>query len=147
MLVDANLLIRSVNLDDPLHERAAGWFERTLNTAPRVGLAWPSLLAFLRITTNPRVFKPALAVADAWAHVEEWLDVDGVWVPEPTPLHQKTLGRLLSDVKVGANLVPDAHLAALAIEHGLVLHTTDTDFAAFAGLRWSNPLAQPPSDD
>jgi toxin-antitoxin system PIN domain toxin len=108
-----------------------------------VGLAWPSLLAFLRLVTNPRVFERPTSMRSAWQQVEEWRDCDAAWVPAPTDRHRHVLGRLLGEAAVRANLVPDAHLAALAIEHGLVLASTDGDFARFPGLRFENPLAGP----
>jgi uncharacterized protein len=112
-----------------------------LNGTARVGLPWPSLLAFLRLVTNPRVFERPASSRSAWHQVEEWLDCEAVWVPAPTDRHRQVLGRLLTEATVRANLVPDAHLAALAIEHGLVLASTDGDFARFPELRFENPLA------
>jgi predicted nucleic acid-binding protein len=81
-------------------------------------------------------------MADAWQQVTAWLDCDTVWTPQPTERHAEVLGQLLSLPGVHGNLVPDAHLAALAIEHGLMLCSPDGDFARFPGLRWSNPLAK-----
>jgi toxin-antitoxin system PIN domain toxin len=123
------------------HERARTWLDERLNATTRVGLPWPSLLAFLRLVTNPRVFERPASIRAAWNQIEEWLDCDAVWVPPPTDRHRQVLGRLLAEAAVRANLVPDAHLAALAIEHGLVLASTDGDFARFPGLRFENPLA------
>jgi toxin-antitoxin system PIN domain toxin len=143
VLIDANVLLSAVNQADPRSERAAQWLEDALNSGRRVGLPWSSLLAFLRIATNPRLLRPALSTEKAWAQVEEWLDVETVWTPEPGPLHRKTLAGLVRQVHPAGNLIPDAHLAALAIEHGLTLYSADADFAAFPGLRWKNPLAPP----
>jgi len=106
-------------------------------------MPWPSLLAFLRLVTNPRVFERPASMRAAWQQVEEWLGCEAVWIPAPTERHREVIGRLLSAASVRANLVPDAHLAALAIEHGLVLASTDGDFARFPGLRSENPLAGP----
>ena len=114
-----------------------------MNGTTRVGLPWPSLLAFLRLVTNQRVFERPASSRAAWQQIEEWLDCPVVWIPAPTDRHRQVLGRLLSEAAVRANLVPDAHLAALAIEHGLVLASTDGDFARFPGLRFENPLAGP----
>jgi toxin-antitoxin system PIN domain toxin len=111
-----------------------------MNTAARVGLPWASLLAFLRLITSPRVFQRPLSMADAWTQVDAWLGSGPAWVPAPTQRHTEILARLLAAPGVHGNLVPDAHLAALAIEHGLELNSTDGDFARFAGLRWCNPL-------
>lgn len=100
-----------------------------------------SLLAFLRLVTNSRVFNRPLAMAEAWSQVDAWLSSGSVWVPAPTQRHAEVLGRLVATPGVHGNLVPDAHLAALAIEHGLELNSTDGDFARFTRLKWRNPLA------
>ena len=104
-------------------------------------MPWPSLLGFLRIATNRRVFAEPAPTEEAWSLVLAWLARRPVWIPQPTERHAEILGRLLTLPGVRANLVHDAHLAALAIEHGLVLCSTDGDFARFPGLRWQNPLA------
>jgi uncharacterized protein len=140
ILVDANLLIYARVAGGAQHEPAREWLDAQLNGDTAVGLPWPSLLAFVRLVTNPRVFERPLRLGEAWSQVEEWLDQRPVWVPLPTEKHQQVLGTLLLAQGQGANLVPDAHLAALAIEHGLLLCSTDGDFARFGGLRWRNPL-------
>jgi toxin-antitoxin system PIN domain toxin len=104
-----------------------------------VGLPWPSLLGFVRVVSNPRVFPRAESPHDAWRQVGGWLDADAAWVPTPGEAHRAVLASLLPAV-TGPNLVPDAHLAALAIEHGLTLMSTDGDFARFPGLRWEDRL-------
>jgi toxin-antitoxin system PIN domain toxin len=141
ILVDTNLLIYAVNAAAPQHVAARSWLDERLSGAPRVGLPWTSLLAFLRLVTNPRVFQRPLSMADAWKQVDAWLGSGPAWVPSPTQRHAEILARLLAAPGVHGNLVPDAHLAALAIEHGLELNSTDGDFARFAGLKWRNPLA------
>lgn len=140
-LVDANLLIYAHVTSLPQHPQARRWLDDQLNGAPRVGLPWPSLLAFVRVSTNPRAFPKPLALAAAWRQVESWLDLDSVWIPSPTPHHRAVLSDLLAQVPLSADLVTDAHLAALAIEHGLTLCSADSDFARFPGLTWRNPLA------
>ena len=140
ILVDTNLLLYLKFEDMPQHQRTAAWFQGAVRERQRVGMAWPSLLGFLRISTNPRVFSSPLAISQAWEQVEEWLDLPGVWVPQPTEQHAKIVGQLLLAANAGGNLVPDAHLAAIALEHGLEICSTDTDFARFAGVRWRNPL-------
>lgn len=140
ILVDANLLIYAHVSAFPQHERARDWLDARLNGAAPVGLPWESLLAFLRITTNPRVFERPEPVASAWRQVRAWLAGERTWIPLPTERHREILDDLLAVPGVQANLVPDAHLAALAIEHGLILCTTDGDFARFPGLRRENPL-------
>ena len=142
ILLDANLLFYSHVSSFPQHGRARTWLDTQLNSGGPVGLPWASLLAFLRIVTNPRVFERPEPIADAWRQVGAWLDVDAVWIPEPTERHRTVLGSLLDAGGIQANLVPDAHVAALAIEHGLTLCSSDGDFARFTDLRWQNPLAQ-----
>ena len=140
ILVDANLLVYAHVASFPQHASARKWLDARINAAAPVGLPWPSLLAFVRIVSNPRIFDRPATVADAWGQVESWLAAKSVWVPLPTERHQQVLGPLMTSVEGRANLVPDAHLAALAIEHGLVLCSTDGDFARFDGLEWRNPL-------
>jgi uncharacterized protein len=141
ILVDTNLLVYAHVESAARHEAAHAWLDEQLNVAPRVGLPWGSLLGFLRITTNPRVFARPVPMAVAWMQVWNWLTADPVWVPQPTDRHATVLRELLALPGVHGNLVPDAHLAALAIEHGLTLCSTDGDFARFPGLRFLNPLA------
>jgi uncharacterized protein len=142
ILVDANLLLYAYIQGYPQHEAARGWLDDRLNGTPRVGMPWPSLLAFVRISSNPRIFEQPLSVGRAWQQVASWIELDSVWIPSPTAKHAEVLGRLLAEATFAANLVPDAHLAALAIEHGLTLCTSDGDFSRFAGagLSWTNPL-------
>jgi toxin-antitoxin system PIN domain toxin len=140
ILVDANLLVYAHVASFPQHAAAHDWLDAQLNGTNRVGLPWPSLLAFLRLVSNPRVFERAEPIADAWAQVEAWLGCDAAWIPQPGERHAELLGELLAPPAVHANLAPDAHLAALAIEHGLVLCSTDSDFARFRRLRWTNPI-------
>jgi hypothetical protein len=141
ILVDANLLIYAVNAGAPQHVAARSWLDARMNGTARVGLPWTSLLAFLRLVTNPRVFQHPLSMTDAWDQVTAWLGSGSAWVPAPTQHHAEILSRLLQAPGVHGNLVPDAHLAALAIEHGLELNSTDGDFARFSELKWRNPLA------
>lgn len=142
MLVDANLLVYAVDEDDPHHRGALEWLVRVLNGNERVGLAWESLTAFLRLVTNPRVKSRPMAPADAWGYVRDWLDAELVWTPLPTERHAAILGDLVSTFGLRANLIPDGHLAAIAIGHGLTVYSADSDFARFAGkVDWRNPLA------
>jgi uncharacterized protein len=140
ILVDANLLVYARVSSFPQHDRAREWLDTRLGGTARVGLPWPSLLGFLRIVTNPRVFARPETMAAAWRQVAAWLDCTVAWIPLPTEQHRQTLAALLDGTDVRANLVPDAHLAALAVEHGLTLCSTDGDFARFRDLRWENPL-------
>lgn len=141
ILVDANLLVYATTANLSQHERAREWLDERLNATAPVGLPWPSLLAFVRLVSNPRVFERPRPLPDAWGQVEAWLGCEPVWIPQPTDQHRDVLGRLLRSSVERANLVPDAHLAALAIEHGLTLCSTDGDFARFPLLRWENPLS------
>lgn len=140
ILVDANVLLYARFVDFSQHERAHRWLDAQLNARHRVGLPWPSLLAFLRLATNPRVFASPLSADAAWQQVRDWLQVPSVWVPIPTAQHPETLATLIRQTQATGKLIPDAHLAALAVEHQLVLCTTDGDFARFPSLRWENPL-------
>jgi len=142
ILVDANLLIYAYSSNFAQHATARDWFDSQINGLTRVGLPWASLLAFLRVITNPRIFPRPLPMAKAWDQVSGWLACETVWVPAPTERHAGVLATLLAQPGVHGNLVPDAHLAALAIEHGLTLCSADGDFARFSSLRWINPLME-----
>ncbi len=141
MLVDANILLYAVDELSPAHDKARAWLQGALNGARRVGLPWQSVTAFLRIGTNPRALAEPMSSAGAWEHVESWLDTPSVWIPQPSFGHREILGRLIRDLDIRANLVPDAALAALCIEHGLTMVSADSDFARFTEIRWVNPVA------
>jgi uncharacterized protein len=140
MLLDANLLLYAVHRGADRHDAAREWLTEQLNGSRRVGIPWSSLGAFLRISSHPRAFPRPLSAATAWERVTDWLAAPVAWIPEPGPEHARILGELIARYDVRGGLVPDAMLAALAIEHGLTLHSTDTDFARFPDLRWNNPL-------
>jgi toxin-antitoxin system PIN domain toxin len=140
MLLDANLLLYAVDERAAQHQGAVAWLAHQLNGSRRVGLPWQSVAAFLRIATHPRVFPQPLAPATAYDRVTDWLSTPVTWIPQPGPEHHRILGELITAYNVGGNLIPDAMLAALAIEHGLTLYSADTDFARFNELRWENPL-------
>lgn len=140
ILVDANLLVYAHVASFPQHPRARAWLDSQLSGATPVGLPWPSLLGFLRIVTNARLFERPESTTQAWHQISAWLDSGPVWIPQPTDRHRQTLEALIHSSDVQGNLIPDAHLAALAIEHGLILCTTDGDFARFPNLRRQNPL-------
>ncbi|PWT91596.1 MAG: VapC toxin family PIN domain ribonuclease [Acidobacteria bacterium] len=141
ILVDANILVYAHVSSTSQHLPARKWLDNRLNGTASVGLPWESLLAFIRLTTNPRIFQKPETISDAWKQVESWLDCQNVWIPQPTERHREILGSLLKTAGTGGNLTPDAHLAALALEHGLILCSTDGDFARFPDLRWENPLS------
>lgn len=140
MIVDANVLLYARNAADAHHHRARAWLEQALNGETRVGLPWQSLGAFLRIATNPRAFPDPLDASTAWQQVEEWLDAPRAWVPHPTPEYRRVLGRLIAAHDVRGPLISDAQLAAVAIDHGVALVSTDSDFARFDGLTWIDPV-------
>lgn len=140
MLLDANLLLYAVDSTSREHAAAAAWLEDVLNGHRRVGLPWQTLGAFLRIATHPRVTTNPLSAAEAWSFVRRWLAAGPTWIPPATERTAAVLGELLDESGATGNLVPDAQLAALAVEHGLVVMTADTDFARFPQVRTMNPL-------
>ena len=140
MLVDANVLLYARDETSPFHERARDWLTQSLNGPVRIGLPWASLVAFVRISTHARVFEQALTPAEAWDQVEDWLTAPAAWIPEATHAHAGVLGALIRRYELRGNVASDAHLAALAIEHGLTLCSADTDFARFSELRWIDPV-------
>ena len=141
IVIDANILIYAHVQSFAQSKSARDWLDQQLNGSTRVGLPWVSLMAFLRLVTNPRVFERPEPMTDAWRQVRAWLTCEAAWIPQPTDRHVDFLDTLLALPGVHANLVPDAHLAALALEHGLTLCSTDGDFARFPPLRYLNPLA------
>ena len=140
MLVDANLLIYAHHAGAIEHQRSKEWLEKTLESGEPVALAWPILVAFLRITTSPRTFTVPFTADEALSIVTAWLSNAGVSVLHATERHWTILSRLIDEGQARGALVVDAHLAALAIEHGATLCTTDRDFTRFKGLRLLNPL-------
>ena len=140
ILVDANLLLYAYDPASPQHVAARHWFEATVSRQEPVGLAWVTLLAFVRIGTSPRALEHPLSLAEAEAIVSDWLDRPTVTLLNPGERHWPILRGLMIRGQVRGALVMDAHLAALAIEHGAELATTDRDFARFPGLKFFNPL-------
>ncbi|MBA3304368.1 MAG: PIN domain-containing protein [Thermoleophilaceae bacterium] len=141
MLVDANLLLFAVDEKSHFHVAARDWLAGKLIGARRVGLPWQSLGAFLRISTSTRASNAPLSPDVAWQQVAEWLQPAVAWTPAPGERHAEILGALVTRHQVRGDLMPDAQLAALAIEHGLTVCSADTDFARFTEVRWENPLA------
>jgi uncharacterized protein len=141
ILPDVNVLIHAHNADSFVHKRARDWWDACLAGPEGVGLAWAVLLGFLRITTNRRIVAHPLAVSDATATMAAWLALPHVHLAEPSARHFDRLRAELERLRTAGNLTTDAHLAVLAMERGYVLHSTDTDFARFKGLRWINPCA------
>jgi toxin-antitoxin system PIN domain toxin len=140
VLVDANILLYAVDTDSPFHEPARDWLEGALNGTRRVGVPWQSLTAFVRIATHPRALREPMTPGEAWSFVEDWLDAPTTWIPQPGRAHREILGRLLHTLDLRANLVTDAVLAAVCIEHGLEIVSADSDFARFTEIGWVNPV-------
>lgn len=140
-LIDLNVLLYATNADSPHHAAAKAWMTDALSATETVALPWPVLLGFLRLTTSPRVFARPLDIRDAIAVVDAWCARPQVVQLPPGFDHWEILRDLLLDSGPAGNLTTDAHLAALAIEHGAELCSTDSDFARFRQLRWTNPLA------
>ncbi len=137
-LLDVNILVYATSREDPLHPQVAAWFDELMNSGETVALPWHTLLGFLRVSTSLAKPNP-LPVKVALDFVDDWLEWETVWIPEPTADHFALVGELLRATP-RSKLVPDAHLAALAIGHGLTLCSTDVDFRLFKGLRLLNPL-------
>ncbi|RLC23521.1 MAG: type II toxin-antitoxin system VapC family toxin [Deltaproteobacteria bacterium] len=141
ILVDANILLYAEDSLQSRHQQARAWWDGHLSGTGVVCLCWTVLSAFIRIGTNPRVFERPLSLEQALARVQSWLDQPCTRVVRPTERHWTVFKQVLTDGQAVANLVTDAHLAALAIEHGCELASTDSDFARFPKLKWRNPLA------
>lgn len=142
ILTDANLLLYAYNLDAAEHARARPWFEEQLSAADLFCFSWQTITAFLRISTNPRAFPHPLSIKEAATIVDEWLERPQTVILSPGERHWEIFQDLLEAGQATGPLVMDAHLAALAIEHGAILATSDRDFSRFAGLQLINPLLQ-----
>jgi len=143
ILVDANILLYAEDSLHPHHQQARVWLDKQLSQTGPVCLCWTVLSAFIRIGTNHRVFEHPLSLEQALARVQSWLNQPCTRIVRPTERHWTIFQQMLTDGQAIANLVTDAHLAALAIEHGCELASTDSDFARFPKLKWSNPLSRP----
>lgn len=138
--IDANLIIYAYHSSTPQHFAARRWFEQVVSGAEPVRLAWSTIHTFLRILTHPRIFPRPFSVAEARSLVDEWFARPSVAILEPGERYWDIFRELLVRGQARGNLVMDAHLAALAIEHGAMLCTADKDFTRFEGLRLLNPL-------
>lgn len=141
ILVDANLLLYAEDNRSRSHDAARDWWDGQLSGTGAVALCWPVLTAFIRIGTNHRVLQRPLTLKEAAERVQSWLDQPCVRVIGPTEQHWPLFQQMLRAGQATGNLVSDAHLAALAVEHNAVLCSSDTDFAKFRGLKWKNPIA------
>ncbi len=140
ILIDANLLLYAYDPSSPHHQSARNWLEATFSEPEPVGLAWITVLAFIRIGTSPRPLENPFSINEATAIVTEWLERPMVTLVNPGERHWQILRDMMAKGQARGPLVTDAHLAALAIEHGATLATTDRDFARFPGLKFFNPL-------
>jgi toxin-antitoxin system PIN domain toxin len=138
-IVDANVLLYAVNTASEHHRASAGWLDAALSGADTVGFAWVPLLAFLRLVTKEGLFPRPLTPEEAMGRVADWLAAPSAARVNPTARHAEVLSRMLSCVGAGANLVNDAHLAALAVEHRAGIVSYDSDFGRFDGVRWDRP--------
>ncbi len=141
ILVDANILLYAEDLLHSRHQESRIWWDSQLSGTDVVCLCWTVMSAFIRIGTNPRVFEYPLSLEQALTRIQSWLDQPCTRIIRPTEQHWTVFKKVLTDGQATANLVTDAHLAALAIEHGCELASTDSDFARFPKLKWKNPLA------
>jgi toxin-antitoxin system PIN domain toxin len=139
ILPDVNVLVHAHNADSAVHALARLWWDECLAGPEGVGLAWAALLGFIRLTTNRRIVARPLPVGEVTARIAGWLDLPHVHLAQPSETHFARLRTELERLGTAGNLTTDAHLAALAMERGYVLYTTDADFARFPGLRWVNP--------
>ncbi len=139
-VIDANVLLYAYDADAPQHATAAAWLEDLFNSQEAIGLPWVTLWAFLRISTNPRLSRNAAPAETIFAIVREWLRRPGVAVIHPGPRHAEILEELVLGSRAAGPLLSDAALAAIALEYGATLASTDRDFSRFPGLRWVNPV-------
>ena len=137
---DANIILYAYNEDAPQHQKAKEWLENQLSSPTMFGLSWQVITAFLRISTNHKAFSIPFDLNEATEIVDEWIEHPKVNIIVPTENHWKIFRDLIEEGQTNAALMMDAHLAALAIEHGATLVTTDRDFTRFSNLKTLNPL-------
>jgi uncharacterized protein len=140
ILPDINVLIHAHNSESPKHDSARAWWDLALAGPEGIGLAWVTLLGFVRIATHRGILRNPMSPADVCARIDEWLALPHVHIPVPSEGHFTLLRAQLEQLGTAGNLTTDAHLATLAIERGYTVCTTDTDFSRFQGLKWTNPL-------
>lgn len=140
ILVDANILLYARFSDLPQHQAARAWLDERFNDPEPIGIPWNSLTAFARIASNRRVFADPLDSNEVVAQIRQWAQRRNVWHPEPGERFAELFTGLLVSTQASGNLVPDCFLAALALEHGLTVVSSDADFARFPKLNWFNPL-------
>lgn len=140
IMVDANILLYAEDRSNPKHKVAREWWDAQLSGTSPVCLCWTVIGAYVRISTNPRVFEHPLTLDQAVSRVQSWMDQPCTRMVQPTIGHWKLFRELLVEGQATGNLVTDAHLAAIAIEHGCELNSTDSDFSRFPKVKWRNPL-------
>ena len=141
ILPDANLLVYAYDQSSRRHTEASKWWENQLNGSQMIALSWVALLGFIRLLTNPRIYRDPYSPFEILEIIRSWLEQPHVKIVHPSDQHFSLLAKLIGQLGTAGNLTTDAHLAALAIERGLILQTTDADFARFQGLKWNNPLS------
>lgn len=140
MIIDANLLLYAKISSFPEHVGARNWLTGVFSSGQRVGLPWESLTAFVRLSTHPRLFERPMAISAAWAQVKQWISAPQAWIPLATEQHARLLDEWIPHCAGTPGLIHDAHLAALALGHGVPVASADGDFARFPQVRWFNPL-------
>ena len=140
---DVNLLLYAFNSGSPHYNAARRWWEGLVNDTEQVGLPWAVIISFIRLATHPRMLTPPMTTAQAIGYVRDWLDYNHIVPINPGAAHLMLAQRILDAAGAGGDLVPDAHIAALAMEYGAEVHSNDADFSRFPGLQWRNPLAVP----
>jgi toxin-antitoxin system PIN domain toxin len=138
--MDANILLYAYDADSEKHDKARAWVEEVFSSASPVGLPWQTVSAFLRIVTNPKLTGNRFTTAEAIEIVQQWIEQPNLRLLGPGENHWDILRQMIADGQARGPMITDAQLAALTLEYGGVLHTTDRDFSRFPGLRWKNPL-------
>ena len=138
---DINLLIYAHNKADPQHTAAKDWWESSINNSEPIGIPWIVMSGFIRLMTHPRILEKPMSTTGATACVRSWLEQNSVIILEPGKNFSAIFFNFLEELGTGGNLTTDAHIAALAVEKQAAVHSSDSDFARFAGLSWKNPIS------
>ena len=140
IMPDVNLLVYAYDATSRHHESARQWWEDRLNGSQMIGLSWVAVLGFVRLLTNPRIYQNPYFPEEILGIVETWLEQPHVRFIHPSEGHFTLFSSLIKEMGTAGTLTTDAHLAALAMERGMILQTTDADFTRFPGLKWKNPI-------
>ena len=141
MLIDANVLMYALINDYPQHQKASAWLSDQLDGKRRIGIPWVNILAFIRLSTNRRILAAPLSAVDAWSAMNHLLNHPRVWIPMPGPEHRGIFAKLMARHQASGDLVMDLDMTALAVEHGLQIASSDSNFARFPEARWINPIS------